>query len=70
MKLVKHASQKNAEVNRAAYIDGILPVEIFHDRPLRVYLNHVHDLKVTVDPYGYYTTVAVMDSGETAYINL
>lgn len=80
MKPTKRAQQINVEVNRDAYtekqyaelvqIEGISQIEVCHMKSLRAFLDHVSDLKVAVDPYGYYTNVAVMNSGETIYVNL
>ena len=74
MKPLKKAAQKNVQVNKECYtadfdlssVSGVSADE----GDYRVSLAHVKDLKVVLDDYGYYTTVAVMESGETIFVTL
>ena len=84
MKPLKKAAQKNVQVNKECYtadIADLLEIPGIFDLPrvsgvsadegdYRVSLAHVKDLKVMLDEYGYYNTVAVMNSGETVFVNL
>lgn len=84
MKPLKRASQKNVQVNKDCYtadIADLLEIEGIFDLSnvsgvsadegdYRVSLAHVKDLKVVLDEYGYYNTVAVMESGETVFVTL
>ena len=84
MKPLKRASQKNVQVNKDCYtadIADLLEIEGVFDLSsvsgvsadegdYRVSLAHVKDLKVVLDEYGYYNTVAVMSSGETVFVTL
>lgn len=83
MKPVKRAKQKNVAVDRSYYTDdqyahlediiGVFDIGFLCDedeKNLRVVLSLVKDLKVVLDEYGYYTTVAVMETGEQIYIEL
>ena len=84
MKPLKKAAQKNVQVNKECYtaeiadlleIPGIFDLSGIScvsadERYYRVALSRVKDLKVILDDYGYYTTVAVMESGETVFVTL
>ena len=81
MKPLKKAAQKNVQVNKDCYIADLLEITgVFElsnvsgisadEGDYRVSLAHVKDLKVVLDDYGYYTTVAVMESGETVFVSL
>ena len=84
MKPLKKAAQKNVQVNKDCYtadiadlidIQGIFDLSSVSgvsadEGDYRVSLAHVKDLKVVLDEYGYYNTVAVMNSGETVFVNL
>lgn len=84
MKPLKKAAQKNVQVNKDCYttdIADLLDMQGIFDLSsvsgvsadegdYRVSLAHVKDLKVMLDDYGYYTTVAVMESGETIFVSL
>lgn len=84
MKPLKKAAQKNIQINKNCYtadIADLLDIQGIFDLSsvsgvsadegdYRVSLAHVKDLKVMLDDYGYYTTVAVMESGETIFVSL
>lgn len=84
MKPLKRASQKNVQVNKDCYtadiadlieIPGVFDLSNVSgvsadEGDYRVSLAHVKDLKVVLDEYGYYNTVAVMNSGETIFVTL
>lgn len=84
MKPLKKAAQKNVQVNKECYtadiadlleIPGIFELSSVSgvsadEGDYLVSLAHVKDLKVVLDDYGYYTTVAVMESGETVFVTL
>lgn len=84
MKPLKRASQKNVQVNKDCYtadiadlleITGVFELSSVSgisadEGDYRVSLAHVKDLNVVLDDYGYYTTVAVMESGETIFVSL
>ena len=84
MKPLKRASQKNVRVNKECYtadiadlleIPGIFDLSSASgvsadEGDYRVSLTHVKDLKVMLDEYGYYNTVAVMESGEIIVVTL
>lgn len=84
MKPLKRASQKNVQVNKDCYtadiadlleIPGIFDLSSASgvsadEGDYRVSLAHVKDLKVMLDEYGYYNTVAVMESGEIIVVTL
>lgn len=84
MKPLKKAAQKNIQVSKDCYtadiadlldIQGIFDLSSLSgvsadEGDYRVSLAHVKDLKVMLDDYGYYTTVAVMESGETIFVSL
>lgn len=84
MKPLKRASQKNVQVNKECYtadiadlleIPGIFDLSSASgvsadEGDYRVSLAHVKDLKVMLDEYGYYNTVAVMESGEIIVVTL
>lgn len=84
MKPLKKAAQKNVQVNKDCYtadiadlleITGVFELSSVSgisadEGDYRVSLAHVKDLNVVLDDYGYYTTVAVMESGETIFVSL
>lgn len=84
MKPLKRAYQKNVQVNKDCYtadiadlieIPGVFDLSNVSgvsadEGDYRVSLAHVKDLKVVLDEYGYYNTVAVMNSGETIFVTL
>lgn len=84
MKPLKRASQKNVQVNKECYtadiadlleIPGIFDLSSVSgvsadEGDYRISLAHVKDLKVVLNEYGYYNTVAVMESGETVFVTL
>lgn len=84
MKPLKKAAQKNVQVNKECYtadiadlleIPGIFDLSSVSgvsadEGDYRVSLAHVKDLKVMLDEYGYYNTVAVMESGEIIFVTL
>lgn len=84
MKPVKKAQQKNVIIDREFYtdkqywalenIDGIFNINVFDgddsDNKLRISTSHIKDLKVVLNEYGYYCTVAIMNSGETIHVVL
>ena len=76
MKIRKKAIQKNFVVNRYYYRDqdycrlsGYEGVD-YLDGTLVVFSSYATDVKVILDEYGYYTTVAVLVTGEQIYIEL
>lgn len=76
MKIRKRAEQKNFRVNKYYYndvdymcllkIDGVGTI----GGSIVVFSEGATDVKVVLDEYGYYTTVAVMKTGEQIYIEL
>lgn len=84
MKPLKKAAQENVQVDKYCYtaeiaelleIPGIFDLSTVSgnsadEGDYRVSLTHVKDLKVVLNDYGYYTTVAVMESGETIFVTL
>ncbi len=77
--------QKNVQVNKDFYtvadiadlleIAGIFELssvsgDSADEGDYRVSLAHVKDLKVMLGEDGYYSTVAVMESGETVFVSL
>lgn len=81
MKPLKKAAQKNVQVNKEFYtadiadlleIPGVFDLSgvSADEGDYRVALSRVKDLKVVLADYGYYTTVAVMESGETIFVSL
>lgn len=83
MKPLKKATQKNVLVNNfffythkqldeiAETVEGVIKNEFFKDdtEHVRISLNYVKDLKVKLHE-GYYTTVAVMYTGEEIFVEL
>lgn len=84
MKPLKKAAQKNVQVNKECYtadiadlleIPGVFDLSSVSgvsadEGDYRVSLAHVKDLKVVLDEYGYYNTVAVMENGDTIFVTL
>lgn len=77
MKPLKKATQKNVSVRMDAYtqeeiekIKNISGIFDICDGDYRISLNCVKDLKVSLADDGYYYTVAVMNSGETIFVEL
>ena len=85
MKPLKRAKQKNVEIDHDFYtideydnllnIDGVFDLRALdysfeEENHLRISLEFVKDLKVILNEYGYYSTVAIMKTNEMIYINL
>lgn len=83
MKPLKKATQKNVLVSNFFYthkqldeiaetVEGVIKNEFFKDdtEHVRISLNYVKDLKVKLLHEGYYTTVAVMYTGEEIFVEL
>ena len=82
MKPLKKAIQKNVRVNNFFYtrkqldeiaetVEGVIKNEFFKDdtEHVRISLAYIKDLKVKLHK-GYYTTVAVMYTGEEIFVEL
>lgn len=83
MKPLKKAKQQNVALNIAYYtkleIDNMLnnleieylPEHFDLEQKIPViYMEDIKDLKVVLDEYGYYTTVAIKENGKQYYICL
>lgn len=78
MKILKKAVQKNVMVETSYYTEAQMNemfaegkvFKIDEDDVYRVYTEHCSELKVELDKYGYYVTVAVMKDGSKININL
>lgn len=83
MKPLKKAKQQNVALNKEYYTEAEianmlnnLEIEYLSEtfdpeqkRPV-IYTEDIKDLKIVLDEYGYYTTVAVKENGKRYYINL
>ena len=58
---------ENGDYLKPSTLNGYVDVSGYD---FRIFLNEVKDIKVTLDEWGTYTTVAVSNSGKTYYINL
>lgn len=77
MKIRKRAEQQNVTLNKEYYIDKDFnqcyePLKSWEieDTEFRIFTEDLEELKVALDEYGHYTTVAVGKSGNTYYVNL
>lgn len=80
MKVLKKADQKNVTLNTNYYTESQIDEMVKNlevckfdfDKPItyRIFLSEVKELKVVLDDYRFYTTVAVGKNGKLYYINL
>lgn len=82
MKILKKAEQKNFLVNRAYYTDNelenlfnngylfFITVDDSDNKDYRISQQHIKEIKVILDEYGFYTNVAVLNIGTEIYVEL
>ena len=76
MKIRKRAEQKNFIVNMYYYTESnlteLLNRGIIEDfgRSYHLFAEYCDELKVILDEFGFYTTVAVLKTGEQVYVTI